>query len=124
MAREKRSATVVTLACKLPQGLHIHLKNDDGIVQKTIKLHGMHSPYAIAGYGLTQGVSVADWEAIQKQHADAAWLVNGFVFANSDGDSLASEADERKNERTGFEAVNPRELPGNIQVEGSNDPVA
>lgn len=125
MAREpKRSASVVTVACKLPQGLHIHLKDGDGIVQKVIKLHGSASPYAIGGYGLTQGVPAADWTAVQEQHADALWLKNEFVFANNDADSVADQVEERKDVLGGFEPIDPASLPGNIQRDGADDPAA
>lgn len=119
MARVKDSAAYVTIACKLPQGLHIRLS--DG---STLKLNGSASPYAVLGYGLTQNVPSATWEAVQAQHAEAAWLKNEFVFANGDAKSVDSQLAERKDEKGGFEAIDPNQLPGNIQVEGANDPVS
>lgn len=121
----KRSATTVTIACKLPQGLIVHLAEGP-----SIHLHGANSPWAVAGYGLTQGVDVDVWEAIKLQHADAKWLVNGFVFANGEHDSVVDKATDEKDRKAGFEPIDPNALPpgmqsggGNIGKEG-NDPFA
>jgi hypothetical protein len=124
MPAVKRSAKTVSIACKLPQGLHIHL---DGR-REPIKLHGQNSPFNIAGHGITQGVSVDDWAAIQAQYKESPWLKNGFVFANGDGDDLAEEADDRKDVQTGFEPIDPRKPDARsgslaaIQPDGAQDP--
>jgi len=120
MANVKRSAKTVSIACKLPQGLTIHL---DGR-REPIQLHGANSHYNIAGHGITQNVAVEDWEAIQKQHAHALWLKNGFVFANSSGDDLKEEADDKTANRNGFEPIDPNkpDARGLIQNDGARDP--
>lgn len=121
MARNdsKRSASTVTIACKLPQGLRVRLENGP-----EVHFHGANSPWAVAGYGLTQGVDVDTWEAVKAQYAEATWLVNGFVFANGDHDSVVDQATDEKDRQAGFEAIDPKQMPGNIQVEGANDPAA
>lgn len=118
MANIKRSAKTVSIACKLPQGLHIHLLS--GAV---VKLNGANSPYNIGGIGITQNVPVEHWEAIQKQHAHALWLKNGFVFANGDGDELLEEAKDKTDEKNGFEAIDPNKPDGRsvIQPDGADD---
>jgi hypothetical protein len=103
MAKVARAAQTVSVACKLPQGLHIHLTGHPHI----IKLHGSHSPYAIAGHGITAGVSADVWEAVKVQYADAAWLKNGFVFANGAPQDTADEAEERQGVKSGFEPIDP-----------------
>lgn len=103
MAKTARSAKTVSVACKLPQGLHIHLEGQ----RDTVKLHGSASPYAIAGHGITAGVPVDTWEAIQKQYADARWLKGGFVFANGNPQDTADEAADNAGNRSGFEPVDP-----------------
>lgn len=112
----KRSATTVTVACKLPQGLHIKLAG-----LPDLKLHGWNSPYGHSGHGMTRDVPVDQWEAVKAQHANAPWLVNGFVFA-TDHDSAVDQAEERQGEKAGFEPIDPKALPGNIQREGAKDP--
>lgn len=110
MAKTSRAAKTVSVACKLPQGLHIHLPGQ----VEPIKLHGSASPYAIAGHGITAGVPVDAWEAIKTLYADAKWLTNGFVFANGDPQDTADEAAERKDEKAGFEPIDPAKLAGPI----------
>lgn len=119
MARIKDSAKYVTVACKLPQGLHIRL--EDGQV---VKLNGSASPYAIGGYGLTQNIPADTWAAIQAQHAEAKWLVNEFVFANGDAKSVDAQAAEMAGENAGFDPIDPNKLPDAIQPDGANDPVS
>ena len=118
MAKIKRSANTVSIACKLPQGLTIHLK--DGPV---VKLHGAHSHYNVGGYGITQGVPVGHWEAIKKEHAHALWLKNEFVFANGDSGSVEDEADEKAGLKNGFEPIDPNkpDARGMIQPDGADD---
>jgi len=120
MANVKRSAKTVSIACKLPQGLTIHLTGQ----REPVQLHGANSHFNIAGHGITQNVPVETWEAIQKQHAHALWLKNGFVFANSDGDDLQEEASDKKALRNGFEPIDPNspDNRGMIQPEGKQDP--
>ena len=110
MAKTARSAQTVSIACKLPQGLHIHIPGR----KDALKLHGSASPYAIAGHGITAGVPVDVWEAAKQLHADAKWLANGFVFANGDPQDTADEAAEREDEKAGFEPIDPKALNGAI----------
>lgn len=110
MAKTARSAQTVSIACKLPQGLEIHLPD----MPQPVKLHGFTSPFALAGHGITQGIPVDVWEAIKVRYADAAWLKNGHVFANGDPKDTNAEATERKGVKAGFEPVDPNELPGGI----------
>lgn len=119
MAKIKRSVSTVSIACKLPQGLTIHLLS--GAV---VKLNGANSPFNIGGIGITQNVPVEQWEAIQKEHAHARWLQNGFVFANGDGDELMEEAEDKAELRNGFEPIDPNKPDGRglIQPDGSQDP--
>jgi hypothetical protein len=120
MPAVKRSAKTVSIACKLPQGLIIHLAGQ----REPLRLHGANSHYNIGGFGITQNVPVEVWEAIQKQHAHALWLKNGFVFANSDGGDLAEEANDKVKEKNGFEPIDPNkpDARGMIQVDGAPDP--
>lgn len=105
-----RSAKTVSVACKLPSGLHIHLPGQ----HEPIKLHGSASPYAIAGHGITAGVPVETWDAIKTQYADAKWLKDGFVFANGKPQDTADEAKDREAIKSGLEPIKPDEAHGAI----------
>ena len=123
MAAPKRSAKTVSIACKLPQGLTVHLLTENGEAGPIVKLHGANSPFNIAGHGITQNVPVEHWEAIQKQHGHALWLKNGFVFANSNGDDLQEEAGDKVKQKNGFEPIDPNapDNRGLIQPDGADD---
>lgn len=117
MARNdtKRSATTVTVACKLPQGLRIRLENGPEVV-----LAGANSPWAIGGYGLTQDVDADVWEAIKVQHSEHPAFVNGFIFANSEHASVVDQLTDEKARKGGFEAIDPKEVDGQVQNGGGN----
>ena len=121
-----RSTEFVTIACKLPQGLHVKIatKNID------FTLHGSNSPYAVAGFGLTE-VKCATWEAVvefYKDHPGARWLHNETVFAQNKREVAVDAATERKGFDAGFEPIDPNNptkaarTSAMIQVEGSRDP--
>lgn len=121
-----RSSEYVSIACKLPQGLHVKVP-EKGI---DIKLHGSNTPFAVAGFGLTE-VKTQVWEAIvefYKDHPGAKWLHNETVFAQNKRESAIEAAEERKGFDAGFEAVDPNNpskaarTSAMIQVEGSRDP--
>lgn len=102
MATRKRSADMLTIACKLPQGLSIPLP--DGA---HLKLHGTHSPYALMGHGMTD-VKAATWALVEEQHAESAWLKNEVVFAMGDKESAVDKAEDRVDAKAGFEPVDPK----------------
>lgn len=110
MARKQISASgdFVTVACKLPQGLLVKLPAIGEQRERTVKLHGRHSPYAVADHGMTQ-VKADTWAEIQMVYADAKWLENEHVFAMKDPDSASDKADDRKAEDAGFNPIDPND---------------
>lgn len=126
MARKSvSSGDTLTIACKLPQGLHIKIP-EQGI---DIKLHGSMSPYAIGGHGMTQGINAAQWAAVEAHPVlgESRWLKNEVVFAMNKPQDASDKATERKDVRAGFEPIDPKDpsngLPQHmrIQVDGSDD---
>ncbi len=121
----KRSADIVTVACRIPQGLTVKLPSG-----KEVFLHGAASNYATAGHGMTQ-VKRALWDEIvdhYKDHPGAKWLHNESVFVSGDRDSAEDQAEDRKNLDVGYNPIDPNK-PGQkartgvtIQVEGQRDP--
>ena len=108
MARKPRSADMLTIACKLPQGLSIPMPEGPNLV-----LNGLHSPFALAGHGMTD-VKAAAWAIVEERYADAFWLKNEMVFAMGDRDSAVDKAEDRQEEKAGFEPVDPKNLPKGI----------
>lgn len=102
MAKSSKSADMLTVACKLPQGLTIPLP--DGT---SLTLNGMHSPFAIAGHGMTD-VKSGVWAIVEAEYASAPWLVNELVFAMGDKDSAVDKAADHQGVKGGFEPVDPK----------------
>lgn len=124
MARKNVASTdTVTVACKLPTGLHIIIPEH----QIELKLHGAASPFAIGGHGMTQGVPADVWEKIEQVNAKKKWLTSGAVFAMNKPQDASDRAVEQQKLRTGFEPIDPRDpnagLPASmrIQAEGEAD---
>lgn len=109
--RNAKAQPGLTIACKLPTGLHIKIPE----LKIDLKLHGSHSAYEVAGHGMTRGVDAAMWAKIEAHYADAAWLKNGFVFASTSPESAADQAEEREDEKSGFEPIDPDALPRGIE---------
>lgn len=101
MARQ-RSADMLTIACKLPQGLTIPMPEGPPVV-----LNGTHSAFALAGHGMTD-VKASAWAIIEKKYADAAWLKNEVIFAMGDRESAVDKAEDRTEVKAGFEPVDPK----------------
>lgn len=123
MARKNVASTdSVTVACKLPCGLHI-LIPEHGI---DIKLHGAASPYAIGGHGMTQGINAAQWAIVEEIHKETKWLTSEAVFAMNKPQDASDKADERKDVRIGFEAINPKDpnngLPRSMRIQAEGGP--
>lgn len=100
----KVSGTVI-IGCKLPCGLVITLNG------KSVELKGSRDTEILNGYGLTHGVSAEFWEAWKEAHATLPYVKNELVFAYADRRSAKDMAQERQNERTGLEGLDP-DKPG------------
>jgi hypothetical protein len=128
MPRKSQSAgDFVSVACKLPQGLNI-MHPDTGAL--LVKIHGCASPYAVAGHGMTQ-VRADTWALVEKHYGadgmNAKWLSSEAVFAMNKPEDASDKAEDLKDERRGFEQIDPRDpnsgLPASmrIQAEGGED---
>lgn len=124
MAQKKvASSDTLTVACKLPSGLHIQIP-EHGI---SIKLHGSGSPFAIGGHGMTQGVNAAQWAIVEEIHKDTKWLTSEAVFAMNKPQDASDKAVDQKDNRVGFEGIDPNDpnsgLPRSmrIQADGGDD---
>lgn len=100
-------AEVVTVGCKLPNGLLIDV---DG---KVVHLLGANSSNVIGGYGLTENVDKDYFEKWLKQHANQRYVKGEMLFAQAKTNSAQSKASENAGVKTGLEG-----LPQDKPVEG------
>ncbi len=105
------TASVCTVACKLPQGLTIAHKG------KTLTLNGANASGNRFGFGMTKGVD-AEWfnDWTKTDGKDFPAVKNGSIFA-MDGDNVEKAKDAATERRadaevqTGLEPIDPNK-PG------------
>lgn len=119
-ARTFDAAGTVTVACRLPCGLHVPVEGH-GILQ----FKGSNDRTAMLdehGHGLTSGVPAAAWDALTAQYATAKWLTSGAVFAHTKVADARAQATEQADENVGFDGIDP-EAPGNkLSPAGATEP--
>jgi hypothetical protein len=106
--KSEGSATTCVVGCKLPHGLHLELKNNDGeVVRFSVK--GMNSVRIVGGYGLTDGIPTEFMERWLKKNAKHPAVIGQSIFMHRDGRSAESRAKEGRGIRTGIEPIHPLE---------------
>ena len=123
----------VTVACKLPHGMHLETRNKAGDVDQRVTIKGARLKTTPAGreitrdhettddfgrgYGLTPGVPAAFWERWTKANAAYPPYVRGFIFAQSDLDDARAQARELGELKTGLEPLSPdkKALPKGLE---------
>lgn len=109
----------VTVACKLPNGLELELRDEDGerqvhlvrgsAARRRLEVGGevVGDVGSVAfGYGLTQ-VPKDFWEEWLKRNAKYQPVVSQAIFALPDVNSAKSKAREMEKIETGLEPINP-----------------
>lgn len=100
------STDTVIVGCKLPNGLYLDLKANDGEVQR-VTIAGSNAARIVGGYGLTPGVSsdfMKKWLELNAKHPA---VVNKSIFIHSNEASAKSIAKEHAEITTGIEPVDP-----------------
>lgn len=130
-----RTGDTVTVACKIPMGLVLHIddmveeteptptgfrkitiarKRDETytVVGPSIDLarlqqdRGLHK-IVIHGCGLTPDIPLEFWEEWLEQHRDHPLVKNGQIFAQSTEAKARAHAKEMKDVRSGLEPIDP-----------------
>lgn len=127
-----KTAKTVTVACKLPMGMILHLQEafketeqtPNGIREVTrhrkigdgIHVAGPSMPVGVpnpprkaivGGYALTRGVDAEFWAKWLKQNEGAAYVVNKIIFAMPTRDEAETVAEEHESVLSGLEPLNP-----------------
>lgn len=98
-------AEVVTVGCKLPNGLVLDVEGSQSIV-----LNGANAATVIYGYGLTENVDKAVFDKWLEQHKDQPYVKNELVFAQGKTNSAESKAKENSDVKSGLEGL-PQDNP-------------
>lgn len=104
--------TTVIVGCKLPNGLVIDIPG----LKTPITLKGANDSEVIGGHGLTE-VPEEVWGAWTKLYADFVPLKRGLVFAQKSERAAATEAKERKGNKTGLEGLDATKPGRGLQAE-------
>lgn len=111
------AAGTVSVGCRLPAGLRVHVAGHGDLVFK-----GTNDPRALAlrdeyGYhGITSGIPADAWGALVEQYAKAKWLTSGAIFAARKVADVLAEATEKSDHNVGFNPLDPDNLPKGIEA--------
>lgn len=116
----KSTPDTVTVACKLPNGLHLSLRDTHGreiwghtVAGNAVRRHQetmaplMGGPVVEFGYALTPGVNGERWEEWLTIHKHLPAVANGLIFANGSAADVRVEAQVMEEIKSGFEPMDP-----------------
>lgn len=101
----EESVKLVSVGCKLPHGLHLDLKGNDGNIR--VSLVGANASRIVGGYGITENVSAEFMAQWLKKNAKHPAVVDSSIFIHSDARSTEAMAKERQSVVTGLEPIDP-----------------
>lgn len=102
------STETVTVGCKLPHGLVLELD------KQSVVLNGANSSTIIGGYGLTEGVDKAFFDAWMEKNEHLPFVRNQTVFAQAKTEDARASALEKAGEKTGFEGMSDADMPAGV----------
>lgn len=102
------TAKTVLIGCKLPHGLILDHPLD---VSKKVELAGLNKAVIIGADCATTPVDGEFWETWKTVHKDHPAIKSGAIFEARTTEEVKAKAKERKEEKTGFEAM-PQEAMG------------
>ncbi|ENR5770034.1 hypothetical protein ACFXTU_002294 [Salmonella enterica] len=93
-------AEMVTVGCKLPNGLVLEVGT------KRVQVAGWRNNdiKIVGGYGLTP-VEKSFWEAWLAKHGQQPYVKNGVIFAQDKANSAAAQATEQEAVKSGLEPL-------------------
>lgn len=98
----------VTVACKLPHGLKITLRD------RSLVLRGANAPDAVVGFGLTT-IPEDFWNEWSKQFRNYEPVKRGLIFAHAKSGDTRAEVAEKKGLKTGLEQLDPTKIISGVK---------
>lgn len=97
-----------TIGCKIPNGLLLQLKNENGDMEEVL-LAGANSSRIVGGFGITKDVDAEFFTAWLKKNPKLPAITTGaiFVINTNEAKAVAGEARSRDKVRTGLEPIDP-----------------
>lgn len=98
----------VTVACKIPAGLHLEMPDRSDARKKVrFTIKGSSGSRVIGGYGLTENVPADFFAEWMKSHADQPYVKKGMIFAQERLNMVEGQAREQAAIKSGFERLDP-----------------
>lgn len=129
------TGTTVSVACKLPHGLVLQnsravmdgkkvlkwIKDGPEVVIKGAAVHvGEPAGKDISGgFALTHGVDAEFFRNWLEHHAEFPAVKQGLIFAHEQKASAADEAKDRAGIESGFEPLDPENVPAEFRAPGA-----
>lgn len=115
------SGKTVTVYCKLPHGIRYNLPSGEelrivgalGDERSQLQVAGLPGADSVAGFGVTRNVSAEAWAWVVEKYGKDAAHRNELIFAQEKEKSGNAEAEEKADEKTGFEPIDPSKDPNN-----------
>lgn len=105
--KPRASGGTYIVGCKLPHGLKLELFKEDGTVAEAYTINGNNASRIVGGYGLTGGIPRDFMDEWLKRNEKHAAVRNQSIFIHTDTKSAEAAAKERREVRTGIEAIDP-----------------
>lgn len=108
--------STVTIGCKLPNGIVMQ------VGEARHRINGWNNN-EIAGlsHGITRDVPEDLWDAWRAEHADAKFITNGIVFAETSEARAKDKSKDRKEQKTGHEQLPQIKATEKAGVLGKSD---
>ena len=123
-----KSRNVVSVGCKLPNGMHLDIRKDGAPVER-FTLKGINSltagaiirPAQIGGFAITENVPKEFFEHWLEMHKEHPAVKNNLIFAHTQVESVRDMAEERSELTHGFEPIDPQAPAKGIETRKDND---
>jgi hypothetical protein len=106
-----------TIGCKLPNGLIIEIGKPGDPNYRQQKLNGKNSALVIGGYGLTENVDEALFDAWAEKNKLLSFMRQGLIFKQKNTDEAKAQAIDTADKRTGLEPLNPKDMPKGLAAD-------
>jgi hypothetical protein len=105
--KPEAAPTTCIVGCKLPHGLTLELRTDDGKVVGKHTLKGNNAARIVGGYGLTENIPIDFMNEWLKRNAEHAAVKSHAVFIHTNLRGAEARAKEGRELKTGLEPIDP-----------------
>ena len=113
--------STVTVGCKLPNGVIMEMGTLGTPEYRRVTLKGANSATVVGGYGLTEHVDEALFDAWVKKNSWLEFIKQGLVFKQARADDARAQAADTAEMRSGFERLAPKDFPKGVEPLADRD---